>query len=177
MAERKPPGIDFETWVDRQIRDAADRGAFDDLPGAGKPLPEQGAPDDELWWVKNYLRREGVSTDALLPTPLRLRKQIEQLPDTVRDLRSEQAVRDVVAELNRQVADWLRAPSGPWTVRPVNADSIVRQWRAEREAATAGVAPTPPTTDNPSSGPTRWWQRLARRRPRSEESPDHLAPQ
>jgi hypothetical protein len=170
MTERKPPGIDFETWVDKQIRDAADRGEFDNLPGAGKPLPEQGAPDDELWWVKSYLRREGVSTEALLPTPLQLRKQIEQLPDRVRDLRSEQAVRDVVAKLNRQITDWMRAPSGPWTVGPVNADSIVQRWRADREAVpdTTGIAaPTSPATDDSSRRRTRWWQRIARRRTQS----------
>jgi hypothetical protein len=37
----------------------------------GKPLPGHGTQDDELWWVKGYLRREGVSTEALLPTSLR----------------------------------------------------------------------------------------------------------
>jgi hypothetical protein len=170
MTERKPSSIDFETWVDKQIRDAVDRGEFDNLPGAGKPLPGRGAPDDELWWVKGYLRREGLSTEALLPTPLQLRKQIERLPDRVRDLRSEQAVRDVVAELNRQITDWLRAPSGPWTVGPVNADSIVRQWRADREAlsrATAVAAPALPTMDDPSPRRARWWRRIARRRTRS----------
>ncbi|WP_037834016.1 DnaJ family domain-containing protein, partial [Streptomyces sp. NRRL S-481] len=37
MTERKPPGVDFGSWVDKQIRDAETRGEFDRLPGAGKP--------------------------------------------------------------------------------------------------------------------------------------------
>ncbi|GAT83553.1 molecular chaperone DnaJ [Streptomyces sp. F-3] len=40
MTERKPPGIPFESWVDRQIREAQQRGEFDRLPGAGRPLPD-----------------------------------------------------------------------------------------------------------------------------------------
>ena len=39
MTERKPPEITFASWIDQQINEAAERGAFDNLPGAGKPLP------------------------------------------------------------------------------------------------------------------------------------------
>ncbi|NED90626.1 DUF1992 domain-containing protein, partial [Streptomyces sp. SID11233] len=40
MTQRKPPGLDFESWIDRQIREAEERGEFRAL--AGKPLPEEG---------------------------------------------------------------------------------------------------------------------------------------
>jgi hypothetical protein len=36
MTERKPPGVSFESWVEKQIREAADRGEFDNLPGASR---------------------------------------------------------------------------------------------------------------------------------------------
>ncbi|MEV4218944.1 DUF1992 domain-containing protein [Nonomuraea sp. NPDC049725] len=52
MTERKPGGMQFESWVDRQIREAQERGEFDDLPGAGKPLPGADKPYDEHWWIK-----------------------------------------------------------------------------------------------------------------------------
>lgn len=42
---------DWESWIDQQIREAQDRGDFDDLPGKGKPLdltPNPYAPDQEL---------------------------------------------------------------------------------------------------------------------------------
>jgi hypothetical protein len=123
----------YESVVDQQIRMAQERGEFDNLPGTGKPLPGRGRPDDELWWVKGYLRREGLSTESLLPTSLRLAKEIERLPETVRDLPSEQAVRERVGELNRRIAEYLRAPSGPAVrVGPVDADAVVARWRAER---------------------------------------------
>src|SRR5689334_7788231 len=112
MTERKPPGMGFESWVDQQIREATERGEFDDLPGAGKPIPGRGQPHDENWWLKAYLERE-QATDAMLPTPLQLRREIEELRDKVRGLRSEQEVRKVVTDLNRRVLEWLRFPSGP----------------------------------------------------------------
>jgi Domain of unknown function (DUF1992) len=133
MTERKPPGVSFESWVEKQIREATERGAFDNLPGAGKPIKDLDKPYDELW-VKRQLRKEGASAEDLLPTPLKLRKEVERLPETVRDLRTEQAVRDVVAEINRRIMAWLRTPlDGPRIpVAPVDADKIVDQWRDSR---------------------------------------------
>lgn len=123
----------YESLIDQQIRMAQERGDFDDLPGMGKPLPGRGTPDDDLWWLKDYVRREGLSAEAMLPTSLRLAKQLERLPETVRRLASEPAVRDVVAELNRQIDEYLRAPSGPHVpLRPADPDAVVARWRAER---------------------------------------------
>ena len=35
--------VQYESWIDQQIRRAQDQGAFDNLKGAGKPLaPEPG---------------------------------------------------------------------------------------------------------------------------------------
>jgi hypothetical protein len=125
-----------ETVVERQIRLAQERGDFDDLPGRGKPLPGIDGPDDEHWWVKGYLRREGLSTEPLLPTPLQLRREAERLPTTVADLLSEQAVRDVARDLNRRIVSWLRAPVGPAVpVAPVDVDAVVARWRTDRAAA------------------------------------------
>ena len=41
MTERKPPGMSFTSWIDQQINEATERGLFDNLPGAGKPLPDR----------------------------------------------------------------------------------------------------------------------------------------
>lgn len=176
MTERKPAAESFETWVDRLIREAQERGEFDNLPGKGKPIPGLGEPYDELWWVKGYMRREGLSTEALLPTSLRLRKEVSRLREDVRELPTERAVRDAVDDLNRRIADWLRAPSGPHLPpRPVNADAIVRQWRADRRSAGAGsgtgvpkdVAADAAGCAASTGGPprlARLWRRIRRRR-------------
>jgi hypothetical protein len=147
----------YESVIDKQIRMAEERGDFDELPGKGKPLPGLDGPHDENWWIKGYVEREGVPSEALLPTPLQLRKEAERLPDTVHEMPSEQAVRAAVAELNRRIAEWLRAPSGPAVpVRPVDADAVVRDWRRRRPAP----APTPAPTAAPRR--TSWWSRLRR---------------
>lgn len=142
MTERKPAGMSFTSWIDQQIGEAEERGAFDNLPGAGKPLPKRREADDGLAWLREFLRREGVSTDELLPTPLRLRKEVERLAESVHGLRSEQEVRDAVAELNRQIAEWRRLPQGPPIfVRLVDAEAMIGRWRDQRTGAAAASRP------------------------------------
>jgi hypothetical protein len=51
------PADVYETLPERLIREAMEAGEFDDLPGAGKPLPGAGVPDDDLWWVRDWLTR------------------------------------------------------------------------------------------------------------------------
>jgi hypothetical protein len=160
MTERKPAGVNFETWVDAQIRAGQDSGAFDNLPGAGKPLPGRGQPYDEDWWVKRKLSEEELSTDALLPTSLRLRKEIEQLPDTVRALAAQRLVREAVAELNERIVAWLRSPTPPHVpVRRVDVEQVVEQWRAARARTPKPVEPTEPTKPvEPRKA--SWWRRV-----------------
>lgn len=52
-----PDPSDFESLAERQIREAIERGEFDDLPGMGAPLPDAGAQYDPAWWVKRWLER------------------------------------------------------------------------------------------------------------------------
>ncbi|MFI6816174.1 DUF1992 domain-containing protein [Nonomuraea sp. NPDC050328] len=80
MTGRKPPGMPFETWIDRQIREATERGEFDNLPGSGKPIP-----GDELWWIKQKLRSGNLSFP--LPPTLALRKEAEQALEIAREWR------------------------------------------------------------------------------------------
>lgn len=61
MTERQPSGVPWESWIDQQIREATERGEFDNLPGRGKPLPGLDRARDDLWWVKDELRREKPS--------------------------------------------------------------------------------------------------------------------
>ena len=167
----------YESLIDRQIREAQERGDFTDLPGKGKPLPGLDDPHDEDWWIRRWVEREGVPAEALLPTPLQLRKEVERLPETVRGLPGEAAVRATVSELNRRIAEWLRAPTGPAVpVRPVDVDAVVAQWREQRTAARTansprrdgglapggGRVPRPDTPSSPLRPRSRWWRRLRR---------------
>jgi hypothetical protein len=165
MTERKPPEMSFTSWVDQQISAATERGAFDNLPGAGKPLPRRGQS-----WLQEYLRREGVAAEELLPTPLKLRKEIERLTETVRDLRTEQEVREVVRGLNQRIMEWRRIPLGPAIFLPlVGEETMVRTWRdghsAPRPTSSPARASRPSgETANRGTEPPRprWWHRLSR---------------
>src|ERR1700756_960974 len=106
MTERKPPQQSFPTWIDQQIADAERRGVFDNLPGTGKPIQRCSEADFTQAWLRDKLRREGVSTEELLPTPLRLRRETERLTAGLPGLRSEQEVREAVTELNTRILDW-----------------------------------------------------------------------
>jgi hypothetical protein len=110
-----------------------------------------------------------VSGDALLPPSLVLRRDIEHLPEAVRDSTTEREVRATVSELNQRIVDWLRMPEGPYVpIAPVNADEIVARWRDEREAARPMRAHSSGETTPPSRAPSgegtarpsrRWWRR------------------
>jgi hypothetical protein len=134
MTDRKPPGVGFQTWVERQIRDAMDRGEFDNLPGAGKPIPDLDKPHDELWWVKDKLRRENLS---YLPATLALRKEVEDALLAAYRAGSEAQVRRIVAEVNRKIVEGNRkAASGPpLNLMPLDVERIVRRWRAQEESS------------------------------------------
>lgn len=46
--------------VERRIREAIERGELDNLEGAGKPIADLDDPEDELSWVKRWMKREGI---------------------------------------------------------------------------------------------------------------------
>lgn len=119
----------FESWVERQIREATERGEFDNLPGAGQPIPGLTGRDDEDWWVKGFLEREKISPP--LPTSLALRKEIQDLPETLADVTDEQSVREIVADLNRRILDSHRrkVDGPPIILRPVDIEQAVADWR------------------------------------------------
>jgi hypothetical protein len=161
MTERKPREISFASWIDRQISEAQERGAFDNLPGAGKPLPRRATDTDA--WLRDKLDREGVPAEDMLPVPLRLRKEAERVSDTLTERRSEHDVREVVRDLNRRILEWRRIPVGPPVVlRLVDEEAMVARWR-ELQPRPADPAPPVPRPAKPAR--PRWWRR--RREPRS----------
>ncbi|MFC9506729.1 DUF1992 domain-containing protein [Streptomyces sp. NPDC057002] len=132
MTERKPPGVDFESWVDKQIRDAEDRGEFERLPGAGKPLPaDVDSPYDELWWIKRKMAREGFS---VLPPALALRKEAEDALSAALAAPSERIARKIITEINDKIREMMfKPPPGPpLGKKPYDVEDVVRQWRERR---------------------------------------------
>ncbi|WP_374773152.1 DUF1992 domain-containing protein [Streptomyces sp. NBC_01310] len=131
MTERKPPGVSFESFVDRQIRQATERGDFESLPGYGKPLASLDAPYDELWWIKGKMHREGF---AVLPPALALRKEAEDAREAALAARSERQVRDILTAVNEKIRAALRRPppGPPLGLTEFDVEAVLAAWRAAR---------------------------------------------
>ena len=160
MTARKPGNRSFTDWIDDQIRDAQERGEFDDLPGKGKPLQGLDGPHDELWWVKQWLQREGVS---YLPLPLALRLEAEKTIEGLDRISTERAVRDALEDLNGRIREANRKPSidgPPTTLSPLDVEELVARWRANRPVRDPEPAPVAPVAPEPPSAVRwRWWRR------------------
>jgi hypothetical protein len=128
----------YESLIDRQIREAQERGEFDNLPGAGKPLPGHGEEYDEEWWIKDLVRREKIT--GALPASLLLRRDVEDLMRVVATKKSEPAVRAVVVDLNERIVRAQRShlDGPPVFLTTIDADEVVRQWRDGSAGRPAG---------------------------------------
>src|SRR6476620_4136435 len=127
----------WESAVDKQIREAQERGEFDNLPGAGKPLDlsDSGDPD---WWVKRFAARENLDLGGALPGALGLRKEAAGYPESLVDVRTEEQVREIIEDYNKRVlADRLRPAVGnlpPTLARTLDVEEMVERWRPLRAA-------------------------------------------
>ena len=123
----------YESWVERQIREAIERGEFDNLPGQGRPIKGLNGREDENWWVKAYLEREQLPLP--LPTSLALRMEVMALPETLADVADEQSVREIVRDLNRRIAEShrIRVDGPAIVIGLVNVDRAVADWHRGRE--------------------------------------------
>ncbi len=131
VTARRPSSQQRETWIDRQIREAQERGEFDGLSGAGEPIADLDRPHDALWWVRKKLRQENFS---YLPPTLQLRREVEVAEAAIDRARSEREVREVVTAINARIryvnrTDVIGPPS---TVMMLDEEETVRAWRARR---------------------------------------------
>src|SRR5688500_18008561 len=113
----------IESRIERQIREARESGAFDDLPGAGKPLPGRGEEYDEDWWLKEFVRGEALAARPAALIAVGLER--DRLADTVDRLPTEARVRAYVEELYDRI---VRARRGRDDVEmsTVEVERIVR---------------------------------------------------
>jgi len=145
------------TWVDLQVRQAMERGEFDDLPGQGKPIEDLGVEHDPDWWVKKLVERENL---ALLPPALALRKEDAELEERLDRITAETEVRRELEYFNKRVVETRRQlQGGPPVVTPTrDVDAEVAAWRERRtariEAQRAALA-----ASRPAPAKRTWWSR------------------
>jgi Domain of unknown function (DUF1992) len=125
-------GSRYESPLDKQIREAQERGDFDDLPGLGKPLPDGGEAYDEDWWLKKLVVREQLT--GLAPTSLKIKREAAELPETLSTKTSEARVREIVADLNDRIEKARRGlvDGPPVVLPPFDVEEVVAEWRKRR---------------------------------------------
>jgi hypothetical protein len=131
MPQPKPPGKSYKDWVEEMIQEAQRAGEFDQLEGAGRPIPGVEAPYDPDWWVKKLLEREKLS---FLPPALALLRKVEAGLDGVWKARGEDEARARVRGLNAEIARVnSRIAEGPATrLAPLDVEAVMSEWRACR---------------------------------------------
>jgi hypothetical protein len=110
------------------------------------------------------MQREQLS--FVLPTSLALRKEIEDLPETVRAMWREDDVRELVEDLNERIVEARRRPASgpPVFVKTVDVDQVVADWQADRDQRSTR-RPEPRSDAVPATAETspprkrRWWRR------------------
>jgi len=149
-------------WVDLQIKQAMERGDFDNLPGAGKPIKNLGTQHDPDWWIKQLIEREKIS--GILPPALQLRKDDAELDARLDRHTAESEVRRILEEFNARVmkARYTPVDGPPLVTMPRDVDAEVDAWRerrmARRRAAEAARAAAPAPSVKPERR-RRWFRR------------------
>src|SRR5215217_4616791 len=155
-----------QEWVDQQLRIAMERGDFDNLPGAGKPIKDLGAQHDPDWWLKRLIEREKIS--GVLPPALQLRKDDAELDARLDRHSAESEVRRLLEEFNARVmkARYTPVDGPPLVTMPRDVEAEVVSWRErrrERRATARRDVPTPPASSPPAK--RRWWRRSGKNTP------------
>ena len=112
-----------ETLAERRIREARERGLFDDLIGSGEPISDLHVQRPEGWWANRLLKTERsklkrANLDQLIQSSM---PQIWRLPNEV-------DVRRRVVELNARVSDY-NTVSDLDTRELLDAAEILSTWR------------------------------------------------
>jgi DnaJ-like protein len=132
--ERLNRPLSWNLLAEERIQSAQAEGQFENLPGFGKPIPGIDEPHDELWWVKDKLKREQISS---LPPALAIRLDIEKTLSKLSSLRSENEVRQELAALNERIrkASFGTTWGPPVDVQQLDLDECIARWQAGKLVA------------------------------------------
>ena len=124
---KKPAGQTWESFADSLINRAQSEGAFDHLPGTGKPIPGLDEPYDPSWWCNKLVKREKLS---FAPGHLELKRQVEKDLELVWKLTSESKVRETIRRINARIrkANATNISGPPSTLTALNEDETIKAW-------------------------------------------------
>lgn len=118
----------FETIADRRIREARENGLFDNLPGAGKPIPDLGVERKPGWWAERIVKAERSQARAE-----QLDRELRAARPGLWRLGEETSVRAEVAAWNERIDEHNRAATVEHRAR-FDVEEVVDLWRDTRRA-------------------------------------------
>jgi len=133
------------------IQQSMRRGDFENLPGAGKPLPGIGtdARHDPDWWMRRKIEREQLR--GIGPAAYTLRTEDAGLDERLDALHRPDEVRAAVEDFNARVIEARRQLLGgpPVVTQLRDVETELAAWeqrRVDRRAATEATRPQPEST-------------------------------
>lgn len=149
--DAEPPPVQGETTdaeralaTEVAIQQAMRRGDFDDLPGAGKPLPGLGdVRHDPDWWMRRKIEREQLR--GLGPPAYLLRTEDAEFSERLDALARPDEVRAMVEDFNARILEARRQLLGgpPVITRPRDVEAELAAWHERRAARIAERTPPP----------------------------------
>ena len=98
--QRETPMVAFEKIVERKIREAQEKGAFDNLPGSGNPIDLQ---DDSNIPEDLRLAYKILKNADCLPPEIQLRKEIRQMEDMLDSIPDEKEKYRQIRKINFKI--------------------------------------------------------------------------
>ncbi|MEX0825642.1 MAG: DUF1992 domain-containing protein [Acidimicrobiia bacterium] len=115
MPTEPPPDAPYVDPVERKIREAIDRGEFEALPGAGKPIPDLDRPYEAAWWAKRWVERSRLEDEAA-----DLQRVVRRETPLLRAAVDAEAASRRVDELNRAIASINQRLDEADRIRPIS---------------------------------------------------------
>lgn len=133
MASQEPEQKAWQIIAEARIRSAMEAGAFENLPGAGKPIPDLDDTYDEMWWLKKWMKRERI---GITPPTLAARVEVARELERIEALATEALVKSELAALNETIRKQNKlAWAGPATlVSGIDEAAVLARWRKKAQS-------------------------------------------
>lgn len=115
MPTEPPSDAQYVDPVERKIREAIERGEFEALPGAGKPIPDLDRPYEPAWWAKRWVERSRLEDEAA-----ELQQVVRRETPLLKAAVDAEAAARRVDELNRAIASINQRLEEADRIRPIS---------------------------------------------------------
>ena len=115
----------LETQVEQRISEAMERGDFDDLPGAGKPLATE--PDDPFVPPELRMAYKILKNAGYIPEEVRLRREIHDVEALIRTAHSVEERSDAARRLRVLMARLGQSRGGSLQLEQAYYDQLLNR--------------------------------------------------